>query len=76
MAQAGGAPKQRRDVRLKDVRIKNGTVVIVYDDKEAGAEKRIEHIQAQVSLPTIADPLTGSGKLRVEGSEGRFQCRR
>ena len=57
----GAAPKQRREVRLKDVRIKDGTVVIIYDDEDA--EKRIEHINARLSLPTVNDPLTGSGKL-------------
>jgi len=61
-AQAGGVPKRRREVRLKDVRIKDGTVVIIYDEKDARAAKRIEHINAHLSLPTMADPLTGSGK--------------
>jgi len=62
-AETGGIPKRRRDVRLKDVRIKNGTVVIVYADEDANANKRIEHINAHLSLPTIAAPLTGSGTL-------------
>ena len=72
MAQAGGAPKQRREVRLKDVRIKNGTVVIVYDDKDANAEKRIEHIQAHLSLPAIADPLTGNGSFEWKDQKVDF----
>ena len=49
-----------RDVRLKDVRIEDGTVDIVYDEK--ATERRIEHIDANVSLPTLTDPLTGTGK--------------
>jgi AsmA protein len=49
-----------RDVRLKDVQIEDGTVNIIYDDK--GTERRIEHIDANVSLPTLTDPLTGTGK--------------
>ncbi len=53
--------RPQRDVRLKDVRIEDGTVVILYDDK--GTEKRIEHIVASLSLPTLTDPLTGTGKL-------------
>jgi len=61
-AQAGGSLNPRRDVRLKDVRIKNGAVVIVYDDKDARSKKRVEHINAQLSLPTIADPLSGHGR--------------
>lgn len=50
----------QRDVRLKDVRIEDGTVDIVYDEK--GTERHIEHIDANVSLPTLTDPLTGTGK--------------
>jgi AsmA protein len=56
---AGDRPQ--RDVKLNDVRIEDGTVLIVYDDK--GTEKRIEHIQANVSLPTLTAALTGTGKL-------------
>ena len=53
-------PKPRRDVRLKDVRIEDGTVNIVYD--ETGKERRIEHITANLNLPTLTAPFTGSGK--------------
>jgi len=52
--------RPRRDVKLQDVRIEDGTVNILYDDK--GTEKRVEHIEAKISLPTLADPLTGTGK--------------
>ncbi len=72
MAQTGGDPKQRRDVRLKDVRIKNGTVVIVYDDKDSGSKKRVEHINARLSLPTIADPLTGHGHFEWKDQKVEF----
>lgn len=57
---SGGGEK--RDVRLKDMRIADGTVVIVYDGDTA-EEKRIEHIDARLSLPTITDPLVGGGTL-------------
>ena len=53
--------KRRRDVKLRDVRIEDGTVNIVYDDE--GTEKRIEHIAANLSLPTLTAPFTGTGKL-------------
>ncbi len=56
---AGDQPQ--RDVKLQDVRIEDGTVLIAYDDK--GTERRIEHIAANLSLPTITDPLAGTGKL-------------
>ena len=52
--------KQRRDVKLRDVRIEDGTVNIVSDD---GKVKRIEHIAAALSLPTLTAPFTGTGKL-------------
>jgi AsmA protein len=52
--------KPRRDVKLQDVRIEDGTVNILYDDN--GTEKRVEHIEASLSLPTLTDPLTGTGK--------------
>jgi AsmA protein len=53
--------KQRRDVKLRDVRIEDGTVNIVYDDLSKA--KRIEHIAATLSLPTLTAPLTGTGTL-------------
>jgi AsmA protein len=52
--------KPERDVRLQDVRIEDGTVDIIYDEK--GTERRIEHIDATVSLPALGDPLTATGK--------------
>lgn len=62
-AQMSGAERRLlRDVRLKDMRIQDGTVVIVYDGDESD-EKRIEHINARLSLPTITAPLIGSGTL-------------
>jgi AsmA protein len=62
--------KPQRDVRLRDVRVEDGTVNIVYDDK--GTEKRIEHIAANFSLPTLAEPLTGKGKLDWKGETVDF----
>ena len=62
--------KPQRDVRLRDVRIEDGTVNIVYDDK--GTEKRIEHIAANFSLPTLAEPLTGRGKFDWKGETVDF----
>jgi AsmA protein len=60
-AEVAGAPSVRREIRLKDMRIEDGTVVIVYDD-EAGERRRIEHINAKMSLPEVTAPLIGSGK--------------
>ena len=49
----------RRDIMLNDVRIEDGTVRIIYD--ENGAERRIEKINANLSLPHLIDPLTAKG---------------
>jgi AsmA protein len=57
---AADQSKVRRDFRLKDVRIEDGTVYIVYDEK--GKRRRIDRIAANLSMPTLAEPLTGSGK--------------
>ncbi len=54
-------PKTRRDVKLKNARVEDGTVNIVYGD--GGKEKRVEHITANFSLPTLTEPFTGAGKL-------------
>ena len=60
----------QRDIRLKDVRIEDGTVRIIYDDQ--GTERRIEHIDAALSLPHITDPLTAKGKLDWKGKPVNF----
>ena len=62
--------KPKRDMRLNDLRIQEGTVNIVYDDK--GTEKRVEHIEAAISMPALADPVTGSGKFDWKGETVDF----
>lgn len=58
-AGADGDGASRREIRLSDVRIQDGTVNILYDDK--GTVRRIERINAKLSLPSVTDPLTGRG---------------
>jgi len=48
-----------RQLHLKDVRIEDGTIIIVRDD--AKRERRIEHINAQMTMPAPTDPLVGKG---------------
>jgi AsmA protein len=62
--------KPRREMKLRDVRIKNGTVNIVYDDK--GKVRQIERIGAKLSLPALAEPFTGSGKFHWKGETVNF----
>ena len=72
-AETGGMPKpRRRQVRLKDMRIKDGAVVIVYDDKDPNAAKRIERINARLSLPTINAPLIGKGRFDWKDQKVEF----
>jgi AsmA protein len=60
----------KRDIRLNDVRIEDGTIRLLYDDK--GTERRVEHIDAQLSLPRLADPLTAKGKVDWKGKPVDF----
>lgn len=71
-AQAGGG-SSRRDVMLKDVRIEDGTVRIIYDAH--GAERRIEHIDAALSLPHLVDPLTAKGDFDWKGLRVGFDLK-
>jgi AsmA protein len=56
---ASPLPGSARDVHLKDVRIEDGTVVMVRGD--TAKEKRIEHIDARLTMPQLTDPLLGRG---------------
>ncbi|ODS02172.1 hypothetical protein AUC71_16760 [Methyloceanibacter marginalis] len=67
----GDGDKRRRDLVLKDVRIEDGTVVIVYDGDDA-EEKRIEHIDTQLSLPAVGAPLIGGGTLEWKDQTVQF----
>jgi len=60
----------KRDMRLNDLSIEDGTVNIVYDEK--GTQKRIEHINANMNVPSLADPATGKGKFDWKGQTVDF----
>ena len=62
--------KPRRDVKLRNIRIEDGAVHIIYDDK--GKTRRIEQIAANLSLPALADPFTGSGTFAWKGETVEF----
>ena len=68
---AGGAP--RRDIMLNDVHIEDGTVRIIYDAN--GAERRVEHINANLSLPHLVDPLTAKGDFDWKGMRVGFDLK-
>jgi AsmA protein len=63
LAQAAGGVKPKRDIVLNDVEIQDGTVRILYD----GTERRVEHINANLSLPHLVDPLTAKGDFDWKG---------
>lgn len=71
-AEAGGG-SSRRDVMLKDVHIEDGTVRIIYNAE--GAERRIEHIDASLSLPHLVDPLTAKGDFDWKGLRVGFDLK-
>jgi AsmA protein len=55
---ASGGDGSRREVRLRDVHIEDGTVNLIAKN---GKERRIEHIEANLALPAMTDPFTGQG---------------
>ena len=58
-AQAPGALGGDRDLHLKDLRVEDGTVVIVRED--VARERRIERINARLTMPERIDPMIGRG---------------
>ena len=71
LAQGAGGGTQRRDVVLNDVRIEDGTVRILYD----GTERRVERINANLSLPHLIDPLTANGDFDWKGLKVGFDVK-
>jgi AsmA protein len=67
----GGSP--RRDIMLDDVQIEDGTVRIIYDAD--GAERTVEHIHANLSLPHLVDPLTAKGDFDWKGVKVGFDLK-
>ncbi len=67
---ASSEDEPKRDMRLNDLRVEDGTVNIVYDEK--GTEKRVEHINARLRIPGLVDPATGSGKFDWKGQTVDF----
>ncbi len=57
----GGEAKPRQEMRIKEMQIEDGTLVIIYDDKDDNAVKRIENINAELRLPSITARLLGKG---------------
>ena len=58
------------EVKLRDIRIEDGAVHIIYDDK--GTERRIERIAAKMALPAVAEPFTGRGNFAWKGESVEF----
>src|SRR6516165_8743887 len=70
IAADAAAGSSRRDIMLDDVQIEDGTVRIIYDTN--GAERRIEKINAKLSLPHLVDPLTAKGDFDWKGTRVGF----
>ena len=68
---AGGS--RRHDIMLDDVQIEDGTARIIYDAN--GVERRVEKINANLSLPHIADPLKAKGDFDWKGTRVGFDLK-
>lgn len=53
------------ELKLGDIRIENGS--LVYIDRPAGSEERVEAINMQVALADIQSPLQADGSLAYKG---------
>jgi AsmA protein len=72
-AQADGTAKPKREIRLNDVRIEDGTIRLLYGKE--GDERRIEKLNAALSLPRLADPLTAKGDFDWKGARVGFDLK-
>ena len=73
MAADAGGGSPRHDIMLDDVQIEDGTVRILYD--ENGHERRVEQINAALSLPHLVDPLTAKGDFDWKGVRVGFDLK-
>lgn len=73
MAADAGGGSPRHDIMLDDVQIEDGTVRILYD--ENGDERRVEQINAALSLPHLVDPLTAKGDFDWKGTRVGFDLK-
>ena len=73
MAADAGDGSPRRDIMLDDVQIEDGTLRILYD--ENGDERRVEQINAALSLPHLVDPLTAKGDFDWKGVRVGFDLK-
>lgn len=61
----GGAGTAPAEIRLGDVAIRNGK--LVYVDGAAGTREEVSGIDLEVSLPSLAEPMTAKGGLTWRG---------
>lgn len=61
----GGVPAFLSDIRLGDVAIVDGT--IVYTDRQAGSEERLDNVNVRLSLPDLDRPFNVDGALGWRG---------
>ena len=61
----GDATLPVTDLKLGDIRIENGSLVFV--DRAAGSEERVDAINMQLALADIRSPLEASGSLGYKG---------
>ena len=62
---SGGASGLLNDIRLGDVAITNGT--IIYADRQAGSEERVDNVNLRLSLPDLDAPFNADGGITWHG---------
>jgi len=60
-----GAAGLLNDIRLGDVAITNGT--IIYVDRQAGSEERLDNVNLRLSLPDLDAPFNADGGITWHG---------
>lgn len=61
----GGSGLPISELKLGDIRIENGT--LIYTDRAAGSEERVDAINMQLALADIQSPLEAEGSLDYKG---------
>jgi AsmA protein len=71
VAPAAAAPREMAAMSIDDIRISNGAVR--YNDERNGAWGRFDGLNAQFSLASLDQPLTGTGSLIADGETFQFK---
>jgi AsmA protein len=71
ITEAAAAPRRADDISLENIEITDGAVR--YADDRSGAWARFDGLNASFSVPSLGEPLTGSGTVVAEGETFAFK---